>query len=44
MKFFGAARGLLDEVTVLYRHPDLMAQREQQAELSRRESAAIGRA
>src|SRR5258706_11150819 len=44
MKLFGAARRLLNEVTVFDRHPNLMAQREQEAKLGCGKRAAVGRA
>src|SRR5882724_9965904 len=43
MKLFGAARRLLNEVTVFHRHPNLMAQCEQQAKLGCCKRAAVGR-
>ena len=41
MKFFGAARGLLNQVAVLHRHADLVAEGEKQAQLGGSKAAVV---
>ena len=44
VQLFAAARGLLDQVAVLDRHADLLAEREKQPQLRRSEAAVVRRA
>ena len=41
VQFFGAPRSLLNQVAVFHRHPDLMSQRQEQAEFRGSEASAV---